>query len=259
MNWANAVIEHKGILMLAGLFAFLLAGYLWPFAAPAARSGAALPLRRWSRNLGLAVLNGVLSFGVVVPITYFAAAHGLAWRPIVWQGVGGLLFDVLLLDAWLYAWHRLNHRLPALWQFHEIHHLDNALDATSALRFHFGEVLLGSLLRAGLVWLLGMPITSVLLFESLVMVFAMFHHANLRLPQGLERALAWLVVTPSIHWVHHHAVRVDTDSNYATLLSVWDRLFGSQSHTRKFPDMPIGVQGQHDLPFWQLLLRPLRR
>jgi len=80
-----------------------------------------------------------------------------------------------------------------------------------------------------------------------------------RLPAGLERALSFVVVTPSIHWVHHHAIRADTDSNYSTLLSVWDRLFASRSATQRSPDMPIGVEGGHDRGLVALVRRPFRR
>ena len=87
----------------------------------------------------------------------------------------------------------------------------------------------------------------------------MFHHSNLRLPSWLERLLSLIMVTPSIHWVHHHAIRTDTDSNYSTLLSVWDRLFGSRIPTVRSPDMPIGVEGGRDRTIAALVTRPFRR
>ncbi len=148
--------------------------------------------------------------------------------------------------------------MPLLWRFHAVHHLDRFLDASSALRFHFGEVALSCLVRAALILLLGFPLVSVLVFETLVLLAAVFHHSNLRLPARLEGPLSWLLVTPSIHWVHHHRVRRDTDSNYATLLSLWDRLFGSRSATRRSAAMEIGVEGQSEETVPTLLLRPFR-
>jgi sterol desaturase/sphingolipid hydroxylase (fatty acid hydroxylase superfamily) len=59
--------------------------------------------------------------------------------------------------------------------------------------------------------------------------------------------------------VHHHAMRHDTDSNYATVLSVWDRLFGSNSNTLRVPDMPIGVEGKRDKQLWGLIFSPFSR
>ena len=78
------------------------------------------------------------------------------------------------------------------------------------------------------------------------------------LPPALETALSRIVVTPSIHWVHHHRDRRDTDSNYATVLSLWDRLFASRSPTPRRAGMPIGVEGREELALPQLLVAPFR-
>ena len=133
------------------------------------------------------------------------------------------------------------------------------LDTTTALRFHFGEVILSSLVRAAVIFVLAVPLSSVIVFEVMVLVSALFQHSNLRLPKAFERALSWFIVTPSIHWVHHHAVRADTDSNYSTVLSVWDRLFGSRSLTRRTAEMPIGVEKRPEKDVLGLILRPFRR
>lgn len=235
---------------------------LFPAARPLAQAHlASLAERLWrmAKNISFAGLNAVLSPLLVIPISAIAARWSLDWRPLWWQGTGGLLLDLLLLDFWIYWWHVANHRVPFLWRFHEVHHLDQFLDATTALRFHAGEVALSALARAAVIFLLAVPLTSVVTFELAVMVAAIFHHSNLRLPPRFERALSWLVVTPAIHWVHHHAVRRDTDSNYATILSVWDRLFGNRSPTRRWPEMPIGVERLTDAGLLHLLIRPFRR
>ena len=174
------------------------------------------------------------------------------------NGGWAIVADIILLDLWIYAWHQVNHRIPLLWRFHEIHHLDEFLDATSAVRFHAGEVLISAFVRAPVIIVLDMPLASVLAFETLVLMAAVFQHSNLRLPIRLERALALVIITPSIHWVHHHAVRQDTDSNYGTILSLWDRLFGTLSPTPRTPELTIGVERLHDNAFWTLMLRPFR-
>ena len=215
--------------------------------------------RRVGRNLTLAGLNGLLGWALVVPVSAAAAQWALDWRPTWLAGGTGLLFDLLLLDGWIYWWHRLNHRWPLLWRFHEVHHLDEFLDASSALRFHSGEVLLSAIVRAVVILVAGVPLASVIVFETLLAVAVMFHHSNLRLPAGLERLLSLVIVTPSIHWVHHHATRADTDSNYSSVLSVWDRLFGTRSGTRRAADMDIGVEGAREETITRLLLRPFLR
>ena len=256
------MLTWKGVVILAWL-ALLFAGERLAPAAPlppALRSGDETrpAWRRVGRNLGLWLLNVGLSPLVVLPVSYWASTHALGWRPDWWSGAGGLLLDLLLLDFLIYWWHRANHVVPFLWRFHQVHHLDRFLDTTSALRFHFGEILLSAAARAGVIVLLDIPFQSILIFEALVLLATIFHHSNLRLPARLEAVLSRIFVTPSIHWVHHHAVRRDTDSNYATVLSLWDPLFGSRSGTRRSTDLEIGVEGRRELTLPRLLWAPFR-
>lgn len=226
-----------------------------PSAGPAAGWGR---WRRVLRNLSLWLVNLGLSLAIVLPLTEWSARTALDWRPAWWSGWAGLALDLLLLDFLIYWWHRANHRWPPLWRFHAVHHLDRFLDSTSALRFHFGEVAISALARALVILAVGFPLVSVLAFETLLLAATIFHHSNLRLPARLERALSWIVVTPSIHWLHHHRVRRDTDSNYATVLSLWDRLFGSRNRGRRSLDMAIGVEGEEEESALRLLVRPFR-
>ncbi len=245
-------LQSKGGIVLLALAAMLLLERVFPVAR--ALGG----VRRVGRNLSFGGVNAVLSWAVVVPVSAVAAQWALDWRPLWWAGWPGLLLDLLLLDLWIYWWHRFNHRWLLLWRFHEVHHLDEFLDASSALRFHFGEVLLSALVRAAVIFAAGVPLSSVIVFETLLALATMFHHSNLKLPAALERALSFLIVTPSIHWVHHHARRADTDSNYATILSVWDWLFASRSTTERTVDMEIGVEGRGEERLARLVGRPFR-
>ena len=221
------------------------------------RRASAAAWRRLGRNLGLFGLNLLLSPLLVLPLTAWADGFELGLRPAVLSGWTGLVADLLLLDLWIYWWHRANHEFPLLWRFHAVHHYDELLDTSSAVRFHFGEVALSALARAGVIVLLDVPLASVVLFEGLVLVTALFHHSDARLPAAVERLLSRLIVTPSIHWVHHHARRADTDSNYGTIFSFWDPLFRSRSRTPRTAGMPIGVEGARDRPLLGLLAAPL--
>lgn len=232
---------------------------------PKARPLAAAHLRTaWDRllrvlkNASLLLVSAGLSSVFVIPLSMLAATHALGWRPEWWSGWQGLAVDVLILDFWIYWWHRANHEIPFLWRFHEVHHLDEFLDASSAFRFHFGEVMLSAVVRAVVIWLMDIPLASVVIFETLVLSMALFHHSNVNLPDWLEKPLSKIIVTPSIHWVHHHAIRADTDSNYANTLSMWDILFRSRSKTQRWNEMPIGVQTLHDEGLLGLLTRPFR-
>jgi len=247
LAWKAAVI--------AAVFALLfVAERVRPMAlVPAAARG----WRRLARNGGLFLVNTGLSPLLVVPVSALAAAAGPDWRPGWWGGPAGLVLDLLILDLWIYGWHRLNHALPFLWRFHEVHHLDRHLDTTTAVRFHFGEVVLSAGVRALVILVLDIPLTSVIVFETVVLLASLFQHSNLAVAPGLERALRLLFVTPSHHWIHHHAVRCDTDSNYGNLLTLWDRLFGSYSRTPRTPTLPMGTEDRPERDLTGLLLRPL--
>ncbi len=214
---------------------------------------------RLLKNLAIWVATATVSVLIVLPISSAAAAYPLWQRPPWLAGWAGLAFDVLALDLWVYWWHRANHEVAFLWRFHEVHHRDRFLDVTTQMRFHFAEAILSALVRALVIVVVAVPFASVLVFEILLQIGTIFHHSNLRVARGIERPLSLVVVTPSIHWVHHHRVKRDTDSNYATLFSWWDRLFGSRSATRRTPDMPIGVEGRPDVPLSGLLMLPFAR
>lgn len=213
---------------------------------------------RHVRNLGFWLMNTALSPVLTAPLAMLATQTDFWTRPAAWPDGWLLVADLLVLDLWIYAWHRANHEAPLLWRFHEIHHRDAFLDTSSGVRFHPGEVVLSAMARTPLIVVLDIPLTTVLVYDAIVLFAALFHHSNVLLPGNVEAALRHIVVTPSHHWVHHHAVRTDTDSNYATVLTVWDRVFASWSPTHRTPEMKIGAEGAPDLSLGRLVIQPLR-
>lgn len=211
---------------------------------------------RLVRNLGLWAGNTLMNPLIALPIGVGAASLQAWTRPDL--GVWGLPFDLLLLDLWTYFWHRANHEWPLLWRFHRVHHLDQFLDATSAVRFHPGEVLISALARAPLIIAADVSIASIALFDGLMLLAALFHHSNVKLPARLEGALRVVIVTPSHHWVHHHVERADTNSNYGGVLTLWDRIFLSWSPHARTPDMRIGAGDDPDLPLLALAAEPFK-
>ncbi len=252
----EVLLPYKGwIVAIAFLVLFAL-----EHLRPAASGPEKEPVKRILRNLFFWPVNIVLSLAIILPVTYWAAQHALWERPPWLGGISGLVFDIVLLDLFLFWWHRAVHEIPFLWRFHEVHHLDEHLDTTSAIRFHFGEIFFATFVRAVVVIVFAVPFTSVVIFEVLVLAFTMFHHSNVRLPQQVEEPVSKVIITPSIHWVHHHALRKDTDSNYGTIFSFWDGIFRTKSKTRRSLDMKIGVEGLRDVAsFPALLIRPFRR
>jgi sterol desaturase/sphingolipid hydroxylase (fatty acid hydroxylase superfamily) len=206
---------------------------------------------RDARNLALAA-GSALAIGLVErPITAWLAQRVEARR---WGLVPHLplpswmrlVLALALLDYTLYLWHVLTHRLPALWRFHLVHHVDLDLSASTALRFHFGEMLLSAPWRAAQVLLIGVGPRTLALWQAVTLVEIMFHHANLRLPAGIERRLARIIMTPRLHGIHHSSKREETETNWSSGLTLWDRLYGTLKTDVPQQRITIGVPGYRD-------------
>jgi sterol desaturase/sphingolipid hydroxylase (fatty acid hydroxylase superfamily) len=141
-----------------------------------------------------------------------------------WLEVG---LALLLMDYTLYLWHVLNHRMPFLWRFHLPHHVDLDLDSSTALRFHFGELILASGWRAAQVTVIGVSPLALSIWQTFVLLSVLFHHSNVRLPIEVEEKLRYVFVTPRMHGIHHSIVKEETDSNWSSGLTVWDWLHGT--------------------------------
>jgi len=194
------------------------------------------PLRSKQRPWTHIVVNAILTGGLLV-VAYFLA------RPCVESGFAliesenfGLMsflplplwakgiVGFLLLDLSFYYWHRVNHVIPFLWRFHNIHHVDPELDVTTAFRFHFGEVALSSGFRFFQVILIGPSLAVFVAYEFIFQLETFFHHSNIRLPRRFERYLNFLIVTPRMHTIHHSQVKEETNSNYSVIFRVWDSI-----------------------------------
>ncbi|MGI9461143.1 MAG: sterol desaturase family protein [Alphaproteobacteria bacterium] len=244
------------IIIIAGLFFGLsLAERLFPYRAIKNQ------YRHLIANLGLWGINSLLSVGFIVGFTAYLTtltpSSVIVVRDMIFPNFAiATLVDCLVYDFYIYWWHRLNHIIPFLWRFHRVHHLDENLDATTAVRFHWGEVFLSSLWRAPLIIFLGLPLSSVLLAEILLLCFSLFQHSNLYLPKKYDNILKWFFVTPSYHFMHHEPDRRNTDSHYSNILTIWDRLFHSRSYGNAHQKMKHGLPGLHDLRLFPLLLSP---
>ena len=152
----------------------------------------------------------------------------------------------ILLDYSIYWWHIILHRMPLMWRFHVVHHSDKDMDVTTAFRFHFGEMIGSVIYRSSVVLLIGAPPLIVLIYEIIFEAETQFHHSNTRLPIGVERALNKLIVTPRMHGIHHSVIKDETDSNYATIFSFWDRLHNTIRLNIHQDEVIIGVPMYRD-------------
>ena len=203
---------------------------------------------RVARNLAIGLLAGATTaaseFPIIAPVQALAerGRFGLL-RQVRMPRALRLLLGFLLLDYTLYLWHRLNHEAPFLWRFHAVHHVDLDLDSTTGLRFHFGELAMAALFRASQVLLLGVDRETLRVWQQMLVASVVFHHSNLELPEDLERRLNAIVVTPRMHGIHHSTRPEETNTNYSSLLSCWDRLHGSLRLDVPQAAVTIGVDG----------------
>lgn len=217
----------KLYVFLGGLFCCALIETLWPARAwPGAR------WRRWLFHGSVAALNTLfIRLVVYVPsLLWLVHVEEAGWGISRWLGLVGwpeIILSVVMLDLFDYFWHRANHRLTPLWRMHKAHHADTAMDVTTALRFHPGELLYSGVVKALWVVIWGPTMVAWFVFEALISLCAQFHHSNIDFPDRVEHVLSWFIVTPRYHAAHHAVDRHYGDANFSTILSVWDRLFGS--------------------------------
>lgn len=212
----------------------LLAGVVGRLVQPAALAGAAL----WSKRGRMGLLDRA------------PAPPWLAWAT-----------TLVVLDLAVWAQHVLSHKHPAFWRLHRVHHSDPDLDVTTGVRFHPLEIALSGLWKAVVVAALGAPAGAVLAFEVWLSTGALFTHANVRLPRGLDRVLRRVVVTPSSHRLHHRTGEGESQVNFGFGLAAWDRLFGVFSSGEVDDDERLGVgdrwRTSRDQRALALLIQPL--
>jgi sterol desaturase/sphingolipid hydroxylase (fatty acid hydroxylase superfamily) len=168
---------------------------------------------------------------------------------------------LLLLDIWTYWWHRFNHTIPFLWRFHRAHHTDTEMGATTAYRFHPGEIIMSSILRIPLILALGLEPEGLLWYEVILTVNVVFHHSNINVGTRVDSMIRNVIVSPVMHKLHHSVKPKEFSSNYSSILSVWDRVFGSWTETDKPDEIKLGLAIYRD-PRWQgykgIMLTPFK-
>lgn len=237
----------KGFLKIVGLLGILGGIFLLERRNPL-RAGKESKPRRNARNLAVATLGAMTIHFAESPLLYPLAKRVQARRLglLKWLRPPRALeifTAVLLLDYTHYLQHILHHRVSLLWRFHAVHHVDLDLDASTALRFHFGEIALSVPYRLAQVLLIGVDPQSLIIWQTLTLLSILFHHSNLRLPKSMEDRLARFIVTPRLHGIHHSKAPQDQNSNWSGGLTLWDTLHGTLNLGIPQREIDIGVPG----------------
>lgn len=218
--------------------------------------------RRAAKNAALAAITAAVLAAIQEPILRPIAARVERERAGLLQQfdmpeIARTIAGVLLLDYTLWWWHWANHRIPFFWRFHLVHHTDRDMDATTALRFHFGEMALSVLLRAAQIRIFGTDRKTVAIWTAMLVPAVVFQHSNTRLPRRLDRALTAVIVTPRMHGIHHSEREEERNTNWSSLFPWWDWLHGTMRLDVGQPG--IGVCGYGDGSLQTMIALPFRR
>jgi sterol desaturase/sphingolipid hydroxylase (fatty acid hydroxylase superfamily) len=233
------------------------------------------PLRKTTRsllarlfvNLAISVFTFIAAVGLLQPAVQ-SALRWSAGQPfglvhlVALPSPVGFVLSFLLMDLTFYYWHLANHRVPFLWRFHNVHHIDPDLDVSTAFRFHFGEIALSTGFSLLQVSLIGPPGWAFAVYQLVFQAEVLFHHSNVRLPVGTERLLNKVLVTPRMHGIHHSQVQRENNSNFGTVFPWWDRLHRTLGINIPQDEIVVGVPAytlREDNSFWNALLMPFRK
>jgi len=256
-------LNHASQVHAYNYFGVLIVIALLECVVPRREPGDTLALR-WFGNAAMTVL-GTIMVRTLFPII------GIAWAVLCHERGWGLLnqvslpaivefgLTILALDVFVYAQHRLLHRVGFLWRLHRTHHSDHDYDLTTGLRFHPLEMMFSTTMLLGALVVLGGPPVAVFAWQLMSTAINFIEHANVRVPERVDRVLRLVLVTPDMHRIHHSSAPGESRSNFSNTFSWWDRLFGTyiDQPAAGHADMAFGVQGfeerKHQALPWMLV------
>ncbi|MCM1991213.1 sterol desaturase family protein [Oceanirhabdus seepicola] len=218
------------------------------------------PRRKWEfsfwkrgfSNISIVILNNLLIF-LVLPLVPIKMAFivqekgiGLLNNINIFKWIK-VLIEVLLLDMLVYWQHRIFHKIGFLWKLHKMHHVDLELDSTTGVRFHPIEIIISTLLKVGLIALIGASPISVVIFEIILNSASLFNHANIYISLKADKILRKVLITPDMHRVHHSIHMNERNSNFGFSVPWWDFIFKSYKAQPKggHVNMKLGIE---DMP-----------
>ena len=211
-----------------------------------------------ARNLTLAAANVLISTVIYIIILKHIGDWTLQNKVgllnfLTLPTIYSFLLAFILIDLWQYIWHRLNHQVTFLWKFHQVHHADKEMDASTGLRFHPIEIIYSNIARLAVIPIIGIQLDHLLMYEAILLPVILFHHSNINLSEQIDRWLRIVTVTPHMHRLHHSDIKSETDSNYASVFSVWDRLFNSYTMRPIEHAITLGLSDKFTVGQWNRL------
>ncbi|MFH0976178.1 MAG: sterol desaturase family protein [Spirochaetota bacterium] len=234
-------MDTKAIVIVSVLvLIFLLEGIFPHFRGRTSR------VRHGLSHIFIAIINGLLTrllfAGLAIKATTWTQAQSFGiLNTGLFSQAAGTTIAFVLFDIWMYFWHVANHHVSLLWLFHRAHHADIAMDTTTALRFHLGELFFSSFARLPVIMLIGLSFEQVVFFETILNVSTLFHHSNIHIPEKWDSIIRLVITSPNMHRVHHSTERRETNSNYTSILSIWDRIVRTFKRRADTSTITIGL------------------
>lgn len=171
-----------------------------------------------------------------------------------------ILVGVALIDfsGWVNHWVR--HRFGVTWVFHALHHSQSEMNLLSESRLHIVDWLVSRFVGAAILTALAIEQEKIIDYELVLLSYTRLYHANIRSNFG---PLGLVFVSPQYHRVHHAMDPRYHHKNYAVILTLWDRVFGTYCPERNVypetgvpdPDFPLEARANG----FNLLTTPLRQ
>lgn len=247
------------------LIPFIVAEQIWPVHR---RPG-------WRDYLPNILISSTTAFlakpaGVAIGMAGTSLREHLPWQPLAFSystvaavpHVGGVLEVLAMIflplfvhDLWFYWAHRIEHKVPFLWEFHKLHHSDELMNCSTWARDHFLQaawIALFPTFTLSLVFQIP-PAESgqaALLSVLFLSVLSMFYHSAIRVRvPWIDRVL----VTPQVHRIHHSVDPQHYNRNFADALPLFDILFGTyrKPAAGEFPETGLGPSDSAPRSLWQ--------
>lgn len=263
----DSLVSRAHELNQVSLIGAMALGMVFEMLAPL-RQVSKVPLGRWCNNLLLTILNYALLM-MLGPLLLGAAYALFGTEPkglLAYIGASwwlSLLLVFLVLEFVTYWVHRASHSWAWLWRLHAVHHTDTEQDVTTTWRHHPLSFLLSSLTTLPILIMLGPDLSVLVIYNVLHALIATLSHANVSLGTTFNRMLGWFLVTPDFHRIHHSVDPRYTNSNYGTLCSLYDYIFGTTQHWTRQQHLTESIGLEYcrepkDSRLDQLLILPAR-
>ena len=237
---AREFLTNVGIILTVMALSALIETAVPMFVARPWRGG------RRAANLGLTAVGFLLNW----LLASLAAIAALRLRPaglmaqLAWPMWAEIITGIVVLDFSVgYLSHRAMHMWTPMWRFHQIHHNDPFVDVTTTYRTHPVETAWRFMFAIVPIWVLGIPAQALVIQRLLQATNGIIEHSNIRLWAPLDRVLSLVWVTPNVHKMHHSREISETNSNYANLLTLYDRLLGTFTPAERAATVVYGLDG----------------